>query len=251
MQETETMEARTRKEAPVQEFEKRETLDFMKERDIGIAFKAEFKRDMEKKDLERVREAGAALDRFIGKSKSMDEKVLLNVAEMIDRKDRSGAAKLFEKNQEMKKAVDRILAEREVCDFVVKSSYAEAKPLFNIRSVRDMVKSQITVKRDRGFNDLMDAMRKDEMLRGISENTDPVIMYFLARELVPKMMAGGVFGSAFKSLLMRMKGLFCSGIMSNAKSMVLMRKLSMALMLFGTPDGYVANEIVGGVRWKA
>jgi hypothetical protein len=250
MQETELSEAKIKKERAAASFEKKEILDFTNDRDIGIAFKAEFKREMNQKDLEAVKESAEALDKFIEKSRNLDEKMLFNIAEMIGKNDQKGISKLFEKNKETGKTVDKLLVNREVCDFIVKNVYSETKPLFDIRSVKDMVKSQITIKKDKNFNDLVNEIKKDERFRSISENSDPIILYILARKLVPQMMAGGVFGNAFKSLFGKMKGFFSSGILSAAKSMLLMRKMSMALMIFGTPDGFVANEIMEGLGWK-
>jgi len=251
MQETEEQEIKTKKEKKAEPaFEKKEILDFTKEKDIGIAFRQEFNREMKNRDLENVRESAEAIDRFMERSKTLNDKMLFNVAEMIDKKDEKGISKLFEKNPEMGKTVNAMLINRDMCDFVVKNAYSENR-VFDIKSVKDMVKTQITIKKDRQFNDLVTEMRKDDRFRSISENTDPVIMFILARKLVPQMMAGGVFGSAFRSLLGKMKEFFSSGILSTARNILILNKISMALMLFGTPDGFAASEIIEGIRWKA
>ncbi|MCX6774058.1 MAG: hypothetical protein NTY68_03635 [Candidatus Micrarchaeota archaeon] len=248
MQETEEQEIRARKEKKAEPaFEKKEVLDFTKEEDIGIAFRAEFKKEIKDKDIERIKESAEALDKFIEKSKSLNDKMLVNVAEMVDKKDEKGINKLFEKNQEMGKTVNAILVNKELCDFVVKNAYSENR-MFDIKSVNDMVKAQVTVKKDKQFNDLITEMKKDDRFRSISENIDPVILYILAKKLVPQMMAGGVFGSMFKSLFMKMKSFFSSGILSAAKNMILVNKISMALMVFGTPDGFAASEILEGLE---
>jgi hypothetical protein len=232
---------------------KKEAVDLGTKEGFRIAYLAEKKKEPTPVETEKFKSAVIGLNTLISKSNSMDEKILFSVAEMVERGDARGISKLFEKNPDAAKAANAMIENREMCEFVIRNAYANmafTNEFGRVMDVRDLLKVHIAIKKDPKYRALLEELRKDERFRATQDKTDPIILYLLMKNLLPSLMASGMFGNALKSFMGKIMGTLSINIASSEKGASLIGNLAKAVSIFGTGDGFVLGQILGGLAWK-
>jgi hypothetical protein len=232
---------------------KKEAVDLGTKDGFRIAYLAEKKKEPTPMETEKFKSAVTELNVLIGKANGMDEKILFSVAEMVEKGDAGGISKLFEKNPEAAKAANAVIESREMCDFIVRNAYANiafSEEFGKIMDVRDLFKAHMMVRKDPKYKALIEEFRKDERFKTVQDKTDPLILFLLMKNLLPNLMSSGTFGNALKSFIGGIMGKLGISVASAEKNVSLIGALAKAVSVFGTGDGFVASQIVGGIQWK-
>jgi hypothetical protein len=232
---------------------RKEAVDLGTKDGFRIAYLAEKKKEPTPVETEKFKSAVLELNTLISKSNSMDEKILFSVAEMVEKGDAKGISKLFEKNPEAAKAANAMIENKEMCDFVIRNAYANmafTNEFGRVRDVRDLLKIHIAVKKDPKYRALLEEFRRDERFKATCDKTDPVILYLLMKNLLPNLMASGMFGNALKSFMGKIMGKLGINIASSEKNISLVGNLAKAASVFGTGDGFLLSQITEGLAWK-
>ncbi len=236
------------------EFRKKETLDLTKEDDVKVALRAEKRREPSQLELEKFKSAVTQLNLIVEKANGMDERLLLSMAEMIEKKDASGLSRMFDKNIGTAKAANAIIENKEMCDFVIKNAYAGIQfrnEFGEIKNARDLLKVQANARKDPKFKALIDEFRKDEKFKATADKTDPLIMFLLMKSLLPNLMSAGMSGGALASLIGKVAEKLGINVAGAEKSSSFVGRLTKAAFVLGTPDGFALLKIMGGMEWKA
>ena len=241
------------KEKGKEELLKKENVDLSSKDGFKVAYLAEKKKEPTPMETEKFKSALSELNVLISKANGIDEKILFSVAEMIEKGDTKSISKMFEKNPEAAKAVNAVIENREMCDFVVKNAYANmafSEEFGKIKDVRELFKAHIAVRKDPKFKALIEEFRKDERFRVVEDKTDPLILYILMKKLLPNLMASGMFGGRLRSFIGGIMGKLGISVAYSERNITLIGRLAKAVSVFGTPDGFVPGQIMEGLAWK-
>jgi hypothetical protein len=253
MQDEEILRKASVEEKRKGELLKKENVDLGSKDGFRIAYLAEKRKEPTPMETERFRSALSELNVLISKANGMDEKVLFSVAEMIEKGDAKGIGKMFEKNPEAAKAASAVVENREMCDFVVRNAYANmafSEEFGKIKDVRGLLKAHIAVRKDPKFKALIEEFRKDDKFKAVEDKTDPLILYMLMKNLLPNLMASGMFGGMLRSFFGKIMGKFGISVESSERNVSLIGSMAKAISVFGTPDGFVPSQIMEGMLWK-